>query len=173
MAAAEIERIKSRRAWVTHQARSNMNNGVGYASELSQLERVALGTDGIDDDLLSELKSAFFRRRDHLGPSVWPDPVHALHQGVALVSEAFETSLDGLALGTPADLTIFAYDPPTPLTEASLGAHLLFGMSSRDVRDVFVAGRQVLADGKVTGIDEAAVRADARQQASALFGRMS
>ncbi len=173
MQAAEIESIKGSRAWVTHQARSNMNNGVGYAEALSQLDRVALGTDGIDDDVLSELKTAFFRRRDHAGPSVWPDPVQALSQGQALVTEVFETPLASLAQGTQADLSILAYDPPTPLTEGSLGAHLLFGMSSRDVRDVFVAGRRILDDGKVVGLDEAVVRADARIQAAALFGRMS
>lgn len=168
----ETQCIRDTGAWLTHQARSNMNNGVGYADALAELERVALGTDGIDDDILSELKTAFFKRRDHSGPSVWPDPVAALGKGQQLVSEIFGLPLGQLSPGAPADLTVMAYDPPTALTEASLGAHLLFGMSSRDLRDVFVQGRLLLRRGQVTTVHEAQVRADARNQADALFARM-
>lgn len=170
---AEGVQVLSHKAWVAHQARSNMNNAVGYAGRLPVLNRVALGTDGIDDDLLAELKAAFFRRRESGGPTVWPDPVQTVARGHRLVSEVFEQKIGGLAPGAQADLTVLRYDPPTPLTEASLGAHLLFGLSSRHVRDVFVAGRPVVRRGEVVGVDEAAIRADARAQAQALFSRMS
>lgn len=169
----EGEAVKASGAWVAHQARSNMNNGVGYAGRLPTLDRVALGTDGIDDDVLAELKAAFFRRRESGGPTVWPDPVGALARGQALAAELFEAKLGALEPGAPADVTVLRYDPPTPLTEGSLGAHLIFGASSRHVRDVFVAGRRVVQNSKVVGVDEAAMRADARAQAEALFSRMS
>ena len=163
----EGELVKARGAWVAHQARSNMNNGVGYAGRLAHLDQVALGTDGIDDDLLDELKSAFFRRRESAGPTVWPDPARALAQGQRLAAAIFEAPG-----GLVGDATVLRYDPPTPLTEASLGAHLIFGMSSRHVRDVFVAGRAVVRGGEVVGVDEARIRAEARAAAKALFARM-
>lgn len=168
----EVERIEASGAWLCHQARSNMNNGVGYAGALADLSRVALGTDGIDDDLLAELKSAFFRRREFAGPSAWPDPVATLGQGHRLAAQLFGLPLGGLHSGAPADLTVLSYDPPTPLTEASLGAHLLFGLSSRDVRDVYVQGVPTLESGRLQRVDEPALRADARRQADALFARM-
>lgn len=168
----EGELVKARGAWVAHQARSNMNNGVGYAGRLAHLERVVLGTDGIDDDLLAELKSAFFRRRESAGPTVWPDPVLALAQGHRLAAAMFEQPLGALTPGAPGDVTVLRYDPPTPLTPASLGAHLIFGASSRHVRDVFVAGRGVVREGRVVTVDEARIRAQARAAAEALFARM-
>ncbi|MCB9647559.1 MAG: amidohydrolase family protein [Deltaproteobacteria bacterium] len=168
----EGEAVAASGAWVAHQARSNMNNGVGYAGRLAYLPKVALGTDGIDDDILAELKSAFFRRRESAGPTVWPDPVGALARGHQLAAAMFGAPLGQLSRGAPADVTVLAYDPPTPLTEGSLGAHLIFGASSRHVRDVFVAGRPVVRDGRPVGVDEARIRAEARAAAKALFARM-
>lgn len=168
----EAAAIREAGAWVTHQARSNMNNGVGYANRLPSLERVALGTDGIDDDILAELKAAFFRRREDAGPTVWPDPVDALAAGHRLVSQIFERPVGSLSPGAPADVTVLDYDAPTPVDAASLGAHLIFGLGGRHVRDVFVDGQAVLRDRTVPGVDEAALRADARQQARALFARI-
>src|SRR2546422_1020066 len=42
----EARLIQSRATFVAHQARSNMNNGVGYAKQLAAIDRVAIGTDG-------------------------------------------------------------------------------------------------------------------------------
>jgi hypothetical protein len=68
---------------------------------------------------------------------------------------------------------VLAYDPPTPLDAGSLGAHLLFGgMSRAPVRDVVVGGRVVLQNGALANADEAAIKARAREQAQALWGRM-
>lgn len=175
--AAEVERARERGVWITHQARSNMNNAVGYAARLASLEKVALGTDGIDDDVLSELKAAFFRRREDAGSTAWPDPVAWLARGHTLASEVFGFApgarLGQLVPGAPADLVVLAYDPPTPLDAGSLGAHLLFGgMSRAPVRDVVVGGRVVLQNGALANADEAALKARAREQAQALWGRM-
>lgn len=170
--------------WVTHQARSNMNNGVGYAGALATLDRVALGTDGIDNDVLAELSAAFFRRREHTGPSCWPDAPRMLARGGELFAELFgeplarpgegaeEDARAPLRPGDPADVVVFEYDPPTPLDAGSFGAHLLFGLKSGHVRDVFVRGRQVLRDRRPTMADEREVAARARQHARALFDRM-
>jgi len=170
----DVALLRERGVWVAHQARSNMNNAVGYAGGLAALEKVALGTDGIDDDIRSELKSAFFRRREFAGSTAWPDPVAWLARGHTLAGEMLGMpSLGSLAVGAPADLVVLAYDPPTPLNGGSLGAHLLFGgMSRAAVRDVFVGGKPVVRDGKMSAVDEAQIKARARVQAQRLWAAM-
>ena len=59
----EVEEAHRNGAWLLHNARSNMNNAVGYAPTAS-FKRAALGTDGIDQDMFCEARSAYLRMRD-------------------------------------------------------------------------------------------------------------
>jgi putative selenium metabolism protein SsnA len=169
---AEVALIEKRGAWVTHQPRSNMNNGVGFAEKIRSLQKMALGTDGIDNDLIRELQAAFFRGREASGPSVWPDPVDLIARGHRLASSVFGTKLGSLQTGAPADLAVIALDTPTPLDAETLGSHLLFGFPSADVRDLFVAGRAVMRNRRIVGIDERRVFFRAREMARRLWQRM-
>ena len=149
------------------------NNAVGYAAKHAELDRVAIGTDGIDGDVLAEVGAAFFRAREQRGPSVWPSPLDMIAAGQHLASEVFsEPSLGRLEPGAPADLVVLDYRPGTPLSADSLGAHALFGLSSRYVRDVYVAGRPVLRNRKLVGIDERSWLAGAHAAAAKLWSAM-
>lgn len=170
--AVEAESLAERRCFVAHQPRSNMNNGVGYAGRIQGLDRLVLGTDGVDQDVLAELRAAFFRRREHAGPSLWPDAPRLLAGGHRLARAFLDPGLGTLAPGAPADVTVFAHDPPTPLEAASLGAHLVFGMGTARARDVFVGGRQILRAGRLTAVDEVRLAARAREVAPRLWARM-
>ena len=77
-----------------------------------------------------------------------------------------------LDAGGPADLVVLDYHPPTPLTTANLAGHLLFGMDRSHVRSVMVAGRWVVRDRALVGVDGAVVAAEARAAAAALWKRM-
>jgi cytosine/adenosine deaminase-related metal-dependent hydrolase len=149
-----------------------MNNGVGFAQKIRSLERMALGTDGIDNDPVRELQAAFFRGREATGPSVWPDPVDLLARGHRLASAIFGTEIGSLQPGSPADLAVISFDTPTPLDASTLGSHLLFGSPNADVRDVFVAGRAVMRNRRIVGIDERRVFFRARELAQRLWQRM-
>src|SRR5688572_31793944 len=50
-------------------------------------------------------------------------------------------------------------------------AHLVFSSSGRDVRDVWVDGRRLVAGGRPQTFDVASVRADAQAAAEELFDR--
>ncbi len=49
---------------IVHNARSNMNNGVGYAHPASRSNLVVLGTDGIGGDMQEESRIAYARLRE-------------------------------------------------------------------------------------------------------------
>lgn len=152
-------------AWVVHNPRSNLQNGVGYADPKTFGPRVALGTDGMDADLFMEARVAHLRAREAHGPAGGIDAVALL---------ANTRRLADLALGErPGDWIVLDYDPPTPLSAANLSGHALFGMGVRDVRDVVVNGDVVVRDRRSVRVDELRVRARAREEAARLWGRMA
>jgi putative selenium metabolism protein SsnA len=169
----EIETVRSSDAWVAHNPRSNMNNGVGYAPVLELGERVTLGTDGIDGDMFAEARSCFLKARE---ASLDVEPSFAagrLAAGSCMAGSLFdEPNLGTLEDGAPADLVVLDYGPPTPLDHSNFDGHLVFGMSSASVRDVMVAGRWVVRNREHVLVDEAEVVARSQQAARKLWTRM-
>jgi putative selenium metabolism protein SsnA len=169
----ETKLIRERRAWVAHNPRSNMNNRVGRAPVPALGERVTLGTDGIDGDMFAESKATYWRGRE-ADPSISPDWVLArLGSSARLAGEIFdEPQLGRIEIGAPADLVVLRYEPPTPLTEDTLAAHWVYGVSAGHVRDVVVAGEVVVRAGRLTHVDEEEMRAHARESAARLWSQM-
>jgi putative selenium metabolism protein SsnA len=159
-------------AWIVHNPRSNMNNAVGYAPTAA-LRRAALGTDGIDADMLAEGRAAYLKMRDTGRGDAVEATLELLAGGHRLGAALFGLPFGKLDAGGPADLVVLDYRPPTPLTTANAGGHLLFGMDRSHVRSVMVAGRWVVRDRKPVNVDAASVAAAARVAAAALWKRMA
>ena len=68
---AEADLLNARGSFLAHNARSNMNNAVGYNALLPRFANVVLGTDGMSADMLEEFRFACFRHREAGGPW-WP-----------------------------------------------------------------------------------------------------
>jgi len=149
-----------------------MNNAVGHAPTAA-FRRAALGTDGIDEDVLAEARAAFLGMRDAGRPDAFAAAIGMLAGGHRLASALFGEPLGRLEAGAPADLVVLDYRPPTPLTGDNLAGHVLFGLDRSHVRSTMVAGRFVLRDRRITGVDEAAVLARAREAAGRLWERMA
>lgn len=141
---AEIALARESGSWLVHCSRSNQNNGVGTARASLFGSRAALGTDGIGADMLTELRSAFFRSQETATPLSPAQAVALLAGGHRLSTELFGRPVGPLKPGAVADLAIYDYAPPTPLTTATLTGHLLYGLSTAHVRDVLVAGRWIV-----------------------------
>ncbi|MEO8322946.1 MAG: amidohydrolase family protein, partial [Actinomycetota bacterium] len=117
---SEIEAVRASGAFVAHNPCSNMNNGVGYAPVLKLGQRVALGTDGIDGDMLAEAKACYLKAREASGETGVDFPVQRLVQGQILAGSLFgEPAMGRLSAGAPADLVVFDYRAPTPLDEGN------------------------------------------------------
>jgi putative selenium metabolism protein SsnA len=168
---SEINAVRASGAFVAHNPRSNMNNRVGYAPALRLGERVALGTDGIDGDMLAETKTCYLKAREASSTAGVGFAVDRLVQGQAVAGSLFaEPALGRLSPGSPADLVVLDYAAPTPLDEGNLAGHLIFGRPA--VRDVMVGGRWVVRDHKHTVIDEDELRSRCRSAAPKLWKRM-
>lgn len=177
---AELELLAERKPTVAHNPRSNMNNAVGAAQVEKMLARgipVALGTDGFGCDLLGELLAARLLAHHAEGnPLALGDDSakKILAQNYALAERAFGIPFGRLQEGYAADLVLWEYEPPTPLSGGNLLAHLLFANIGEGLRPfcVIVAGRIRLWEGRVEGVDAQAVLARARQKAQELWARI-
>lgn len=167
----EISIINSHDAFLAHNARSNMNNHVGYNEKLPSYKNLLFGTDGLGADMFEEFKFAFFKHRDAGGPW-WPaEFLEALMRGNELLSRYFGASFGRIAEGYKADLVISDYEPPTPLTEENLAGHLAFGMGSGSVRSVMVDGKLVMEDRKFP-FDTTEIYAAATEEARKVWKRV-
>jgi putative selenium metabolism protein SsnA len=168
---SEIDLMNARGTYLAHNARSNMNNSVGYNVRLDRYDKVVLGTDGMSADMLEEFKFACFRHREALGPW-WPgDFLTCLDRGNRLIEAYFGGSFGQVSAGARADLVLWDYEPPTPLVGGNLAGHLAFGLSSRSVRSVMVEGRFVVQD-RVPVFDLEAIAARSREQSRRMWSRM-
>lgn len=140
------------RGTIVHNPRSNMNNAVGYARPTRFADPVALGTDGIGADMLSEFQLAFVAARA-VDVTFSPDTVWSwLEQGWALVPEA------------RTDRVRWSYEPMEPW-------HLAYTPTVRAI-DVDIDGEPVLRDGVATRVDPAEIRARAAEQTARLHARL-
>jgi putative selenium metabolism protein SsnA len=174
----EIALLAESGAVLTHQPQSNMGNAVGWPRILAMRERgvkVVLGTDGYTADMLDTLRAAatFHSHATHTpsaGIAEFADVL--LRDNPRRLSEVFGVELGRLAPGAAADVVITTYRPPTPITPANAKFHIFFGLSAAHVASAVVAGRVVMRDHKVLGIDEELVASKARQEAAAVWDRL-
>ncbi|MBN2501454.1 MAG: putative aminohydrolase SsnA [Anaerolineales bacterium] len=176
---AEADLLAETGTWVTHQPRSNMNNGVGVADVESLMRagiRVALGNDGFSQTMWKEMETAYLLHK------VWHrDPRRmngidlvqmAVNNNAALAQSFFpDVPLGVIAEGAVADLIFVDYHPNTPLTAGNLPWHIVFGFDESMVTSTMVAGRFLMKDRELLTLDEEKIAAKARKLAPAVWER--
>ena len=168
----EFGRIGKAGTWLIHNPRSNMNNAVGYAPLRWFGKQSALGTDGFPGDMFEECKLGFFRNQESEHKVGFTRLPEMLQAGYGLVSDFFGREFGKLKVGSPADLIVLDYSPPTPLNRSNFAGHFLFGMNSGMVESVVVNGEWRMWNRELVGIDEEKVMREARKVAKKLWGRM-
>ncbi|PKL24571.1 MAG: chlorohydrolase [Spirochaetae bacterium HGW-Spirochaetae-3] len=169
---SEVELVNERDSFIAHNARSNMNNCVGYNDKIGQYRNPVLGTDGIGSDMLEEALFAFFKHKD-AGGSRWMDAyLEMLQNGNRLLERYYPGKRFGrVEAGFEADLAFWDYDPPVPLESGNVAGHVAFGMGSRMVSSTMVAGRYIVKDRKPI-FDAGAIAARGRSETRRLWQRM-
>ena len=172
--AAEIRSLAAQGVAIAHNARSNMNNGVGRADPGAMARagaQVVLGTDAYGAGLLAEARAATLLQRQQPRLGSGDVITECLLQGNPSLAAARLPLLGRILPGAPADIVVTRYVPPTPCTEANAWAHLLFGEVEPAVRTVFVAGERVLDEARCTRVEEKALDERCREHAALLWER--
>lgn len=175
---ADADALAASGAWVVTNPQSNLNNAVGIADVVGLVRRgvpVGLGTDAMTVGMLEELRVGLWAQ--HLrqeSPSCgFLELTGALFvQNPRIASALWGFPIGTLAEGAAADVILVDYPPPTPLNEATVLGHLVFGLSQAAV-DTTICGGRVLMHGKrlEIGLDEEALAAESRRLATALWER--
>ncbi len=168
----ELQALERAGVWIAHQARSNMNNAVGYAPLGSFGARTLLGTDGIDGDMWSELKTAYFRAQEGNTGASPQRLLEMLAANARYASGRLGVKLGKLAPRYAADLVVLDELPGPPLLTENLAAALVFRLSSAQVRSVMIGGRFTLSDRQHSSLDEKALTSRAERAALDTWERM-
>lgn len=175
---SEMELIASTRTGVVHNPESNMNNAVGVTPLLELLRKgvlVGLGTDGMSSDMLAQMRCAYLLHRlaNHDPRVAFVEaPQLLLQNNAEICRRQFGLRLGEISPGSPADLAILDYWPPTPLTEANFLGHLIFGLVDAVV-DTTVCRGQILMKGKtLLALDEERIAARSRELALKMWQRL-
>jgi putative selenium metabolism protein SsnA len=178
--AREMEWLRDTGTWVTHQPRSNMNNGVGVAPVEAMLRlgvRVGLGNDGFSNAMWDEWKAAYLvHKLAHRDPRRMNGQTVAdiaVTNNAALAREFFPAApLGVLAPGAYADLVLVDYHPTTPLTAGNLPWHILFGFENSMVTTTLCGGQVLMKDRQLLTLDEAEITAKSRELAKKAWERI-
>ncbi len=177
--ARETQLLVETGTWLSHQPRSNMNNGVGVAAIESMMRagiKVCLGNDGFSNAMWEEWKAAYLlhkiHHRDPRRMGGYDVQQMAIYNNAALANVFFPAATIGqLVPGAFADIIFVDYHPNTPLTAGNLPWHIIFGVQQSMVTTTIVAGRVLMKDRQLLTLDEAAIGAKAREIAPRVWER--
>lgn len=177
--AREIELLAESGTWVTHQPRSNMNNGVGVSQVESMMRagvKMGIGTDGFSHTMWEEWKNVYLvHKLWHRDPRRM-NGMDVVRMGVynnATLAGIFfrEAPLGVVQQGAFADLIFVDYHPYTPLTADNLPWHILFGFNESMVTTTIVNGKILMRDRQLTTINEEEIAARALKLAPQVWER--
>jgi putative selenium metabolism protein SsnA len=177
--AREMEILKETGTWLTHQPRSNMNNGVGVAPIESMMRlgiKVCLGNDGFSNAMWEEWKMTYLLHKAYHG-----DPRRmggndvqqmAIYNNAALANIFFPAAPIGqITPGAFADLMFVDYHPHTPMTDGNLPWHIIFGFNQSMVTTTIAAGKVLMKDRELLTLNEEEIAARAREIAPRIWKR--
>jgi cytosine/adenosine deaminase-related metal-dependent hydrolase len=175
---AEMQTVADTNTIIVHNPESNMNNAVGVTKLLKLLARgilVGLGTDGMNSDMLTQMRCAYLLHRlDNRDPRVafMEAPQLLLQNNADIVERQFGIRVGELAEGRPADMAILDYIPPTPMDENNFLGHLIFGMTDSAVDTTVCRGKILMQGKKIISMDEERIAARARELAPKMWERL-
>ena len=175
----EAALLKESGTWLTHQARSNMNNAVGVAAIEDFLRLgipVCLGTDGFYHAMWEEWKTVYFlhklHHRDPRRMSAMDIVQMGVHNNAALANLYLpETTVGVLQPGAAADLIFVDYHPYTPLSAGNLPWQIIFGIQESMITSTMVAGKFLMKDNQILTLDEEKIAAEAQKIAPEIWKR--
>jgi len=177
----DIELMAASGCSAIHNPISNLKLGAGVAPYRRLLDAgipVGLGTDGLSTSdslrLLDVVRTtALLHKVTSPDYAEWPTAVDALRS--ATTGGARAALIDGevgsLEPGKRADLLVLDLSTVNFVPTGSIANNLVYCEDGSSLQAVVVDGRQVVADGRVTTVDEQAVIGEFRDELEALLAR--
>lgn len=162
---AEIDLLSERRVKVSHNPAANMFLG-DRAARIARMRRagmcVGLGTDGgLDNNTLSifhEMKLAALVQKS---AEADPQAISAADLTAMATVEGgriAELPLGSLAPGQLADFVVIDLSDIALVPADRLESHMVYSMSDRAIRHVYVHGKGAVKDGRLCGLEEGELR---------------
>jgi 5-methylthioadenosine/S-adenosylhomocysteine deaminase len=173
----DLELIAERGAAVVHCPKTFMKFGIANDFLPRAVEKgvtLALGTDGAASNSTLDLLEAA-RDAALLAKVVTKDPHRGRIREILPMlwgagSFAAGPEAPSIREGMPADLVLYEANTPNLIPRQNLEAHLLYSLSSRAVRDVFVGGELLIRERRHTRLDESELFAHAEEAYVRLVG---
>ena len=181
MTPKEIKILKDTGTHLAHSPVANMKMATGnlpLVDILSAGVNVSLGTDGALNnnsyDMISEMKTAVLLQNSMCRNAKALGAHQVLEMATinGAVAIGREEDLGSIEAGKQADLLMMNLSHPSTVPTHDLVSNLVFSASVRNVHSVYVAGRKVVENGKVTGLDEERLVNQAHEVASELVRRL-
>lgn len=154
---------------------SNLNNSVGLPQfgEIPKSIPFLVGTDGMHSNLARSIKQIFLLSR---GQENNFDKATAIVKKIyfdqlTFVKKYF-ADFPSLIEGDRADIILWDYIPPTPISRENFWGHFIYGILEYPVRCVLQNGRFLLKEFQLVGIDENKIRNEIYVQGERLFNKM-
>jgi putative selenium metabolism protein SsnA len=176
---SEMDLLSKSHAWVTHQPRSNMNNGVGVAPIGALLEhgiKVGLGNDGFSNAMWEEWKTYYLIHKawNHDPSKANGNEVVdiAIYNNAALAHVYFpDTTIGTLVPGAYADIIFVDYHPYTSMIPENTPWHIIFGFRESMVTTTIVGGKLLMKDRVLQTLDEGKISFAAQRLSSQVWKR--
>jgi putative selenium metabolism protein SsnA len=177
--AKEIGILAETHTWVSHQPRSNMNNGVGLGNVEAMMRagvKVGLGNDGFSNAMWEEWKAAYLGHKLYNRDPRRMNGMDVVQMAVYNNAELAEMFFPGAPIGTiqpgaRADLMLVDYHPYTELTAGNLPWHILFGFNESMITTTLAAGKILMKDRQLLTLDEEEISAKGRELSAQVWKR--
>jgi len=153
---------------------SNLNNAVGLPEFNKAPEEIPIliGTDGMHANIARSIKQLFLLYR-HQGNEIdkafqWIQKIY--FDQLKFVKKYFP-DFPQLSIGDRADLTIWDYIPPTPISKDNFWGHFIYGILEYPIHSVIQNGRLLMKDKVIDGEDE--IRKKIFSQGERLFDKLA
>ncbi len=166
---ADIAILNDKDGFLVHNARSNMNNQVGYNQQLAKFKNVALGTDGAasnnDLDMFGEMQTAAMLAKAVSGDATALNAFQAIKMATLNGAKAIglDHQLGSLKPGKFADMIAIDLSEVNTQPVYNFISHIVYALNSRQVTDVWVAGKQLLKNSQFFGLDQTEIIAKAQE----------
>ena len=162
----ERELIRQSNIYTVQNTESNLNSNVGQFSSCGIGNNILLGTDGMHSNMLRAAKVTLFASQ--LNDTV--DNVQVYNRFRNTDNYLNNNSFNGYGDN---NLVVLDYQPSTEFSVNNFLSHFIYGFEASHIQHVISNGKLIVENRKVITINEAEIKAKAREASAKLWKKMN